>query len=352
MSQLKPYILMNPLYTTNSIDTNQSGFYQISPNTNNVTLRVGSNQIGLTGEIYLNKSILPNPVFQGYNGSSWVNFNATQGQQGIPGKDFTNAVNFNNLGSNIIVEPDVTLASIFASTFVDIASNISNVNIRSLEGGVLQINSNLSIDSIVLRQNSNVITMTSQPLPYQWDFTSNNTIDYNTVSYLKNTSIDTPFYGWGDTSNWIVKQGETIKKGQAVRISKETSSSNIVIIPITYTSYTGINPFTNPINMLGIATEDVTVATAGQKCRVCTKGITTVLCTNQCDSTAGFLFSQSISTIGIFGIVGKDGGIFSNTQPSPTSDYIIAGYFLETGSTVAANNNYALFYVEPKIQLI
>ena len=45
----------------------------------------------------------------------------------------------------------------------------------------IHMNSNLTVNSTELTQNSNVITITSKPLPYNWDFTGSQ----NTVTYLK-----------------------------------------------------------------------------------------------------------------------------------------------------------------------
>lgn len=341
MSQAKPSILVNPQYATNNLDTQQAGWYQIAPNNSNLALRVNYSNIDMQGEIRLNTSSIPY-VFQGNNGSAWVDFNAIQGVIGAPGIDFTNAVNFNNLGANASIGIQVPLASVFATSYANVAASLSNVNIRSLQGDSYQVNSNLAIDSIVLMQNSNIITISSQPIPYEWDFTDGK----NTVSYLKNATTNTPFYGWGETSKWIVQPGYNVIKGQAVRLSKESpSSTNIVIKPISYISLTGLNPFSTPFNMLGIATETVS---GGNTCIVCTKGITTALCTSNID-LSNFSPTTQILDVGINGLVGKDGGIFCTTQ-IPTVDYIRAGYFLESGIGLATGGNYTLFYVEPKIQ--
>ena len=337
MSQIKSTILVNPKITTNGIssDTQQAGWYQISPNSSNLALRVNNSNIGLSGEIQLNTTA---NKFQGYNGTVWVDFNSTQGPTGAAGKDFTNAVNFNNLGSNTASGSIVSLGSVFSTTYANVSANISNVNIRSLKGGNYQFNSNLSVNSMVLSQNSNVITMTSQPLPYTWDFTNGK----NTLSFLKNSSSDTPYYGWGETSNWIVQTGATVKKGQAVRLTRDSvSSTNIVITPITYTSLVGANQFTTPFNFLGIATQNV-IGNGNNSCVVCTKGVTTVLCTSNIAS--GFSPSTVIPFVGAPGIVGTDGGLFCNINQDPTVDYIKAGYFLESGSGLAINGNYVLFY--------
>jgi hypothetical protein len=338
MSQLKQSLLVNPAYATNNLDTHKAGWYQIQPNNSNIALRVAYSNIGFNGEIRLNTTVSP-AVFQGNNGSGWVNFNALTGPPGPRGEDFTNSVNFNNLTANTSPSSPVELGNIFSTTYANVAENISNVNIRSLQGSTYTINSNLSVNSISLTQNSNVITINSAPIPYKWNFTEN----HNTVSYLKNIGGN----GWGETSKWIVKSGITVNRGQAVRLTKDLLTSNIVIIPITYTSLTSISPFSTPFNMLGIATETVS---GGGICNVCTKGITTVKC-NSSNITGDFIITDNVSDVGIQGIVSKDGYIFCNTRQFPTVSYIRAGYFLESGN-VANNDNYCLFYVDPIVQLI
>jgi hypothetical protein len=339
MSLLKPAININPNYSTNSIDNGQAGWYQVSPTTSNLALRVSNSNIGITGEIKLNTTTIPSK-FQGYNGTVWVDFNATQGPQGAPGLDFTNTVNFNNLTANTYPSSIVGLGQIFATTQANIALNISNVNIRSLQGGNQSINSNLTVNSLVVSQNSNVITLTSQGIPYKWNFAN----PKNTISYLKNASSDSINYGWGDVSTWTVKNGINISKGQAVQITTNNASSNLAIIPINYTSLTSATPFNTNMNMLGIALEN---ASNGQTCNVCTHGITTVLCTS--NITSDFT-NTNIINVGLDGIVGKDGGIFcNNLYPLNINYYTRAGYFLESGN-LAANGNYVLFFVEPQIE--
>lgn len=342
MSLNKSFININPAFSTNNTDTLQAGLYQIAPNNSNLVIRVNTtSNIGLLGEIQLNTALYP-PIFQGYDGSGWVDFNATVGPTGPGGNDFTNAVNFNNLSSSTDSSIPVSLGSVFATTYANVAMNISNVNIRSLQGGEYTINSNLAVHSLNISQNSNVITLTSEPLPYTWDFSNSN----NTVTKLKNSSSDTVNYSWGETSKWIVKQGSTVLKGQAVQITNDTLSSNLVITPINYTSLIGVNPFTTPLNMLGIATQ---TSNGGNTCIICTKGITTVLCTS--NITSDFIGSSAVANVGLDGLVGKDGGIFCNTTPVPMVDYIRAGYFLESGTGVANNGNYALFYVDPRFEI-
>jgi len=335
MSKLISTIVTNPNYSTNQIDTKKAGWYQIKPNNSNIALRVSYSNIGLNGEIRLNNTVSP-PLFQGNNGVEWVTFNSIKEIKGDSGKDFTNAVNFNNLGESSEVGVNVKLGTIFSSNFVDVSQNLSNVNIRSLQGASYIINSNLSVISTELTQNSNVITINSKPLPYNWDFTGTK----NKVTNLKHISS-----GWGETSIWNVKNGVSVSKGQAVRLTKD-EFNNIVIIPITYNTLTNISPFNTPLNILGIATEN---ANSNETCSVCTKGITTVKCTN--NVSINFTRSDIVSDVGIIGIVGKDGFIVNNTKSHPIVNYIKAGYFLESGN-VASNDAYCLFYVEPFVQIV
>lgn len=346
---LKPTININPVYTTNNIDTLQAGLYQIAPNNSNLIVRVNTtSNIGLSGEIKLNTAISPY-IFQGYNGSDWLDLNASVGETGPPGKDFIDVVNFNNLPLPIDSSILVSLGNIFATTSINVISGYNDVNIRSLQGSTYIVNSNLTVNSVELFQSSNIITVSSLPLPYKWDFSGTN----NTITKLKNANIDNINYSWGDSSIWIVKQDITILKGQAVCITNDINNSipnsNLVIIPLIYTSLvnTDANPFTAPLNMLGIATQTV-IGGNGNTCVVCTKGITTVLCTDKI--TNNFFLTPNVATIGIDGIVGKDGGIFCNTNLNPTVNYVRAGYFLEHG-TIANNGDYALFYVEPRFQI-
>jgi len=341
MSRYQSSININPAYATNGLDAGVAGWYQISPTTSNLALRVASSNIGLTGEIQLTSNG-GSLVFQGYDGNNWVDFNATVGPQGAPGLDFTNAVNFNNLGSNTTPGIVVSRGEVFATTIANVAASLSNVNIRSIEGGDYTVNSNLDVKSIVVSQNSNVITLTSQGVPYIWNMEGSN----SAVSYLKNASGDTQYYSWGDTRIMKVKTGKNIVKGQAVRLDYD--SGDIVITPMEYNTLTGATPYNTPLNMFGIALQN---ASGGQSCYVCTHGITTVLCTN--NTTVDFTATSSVANSGLDGLVGRDGGIFCNTLTPATINYFPrAGYFLESGLNVASNGAYALFYVEPRVENI
>ena len=78
MSQYRPSVLVNPNYATNGIssDTQQAGWYQVLPNSSNLALRTSYSNIGLSGEIRLNTSVLPN-VFQGCTNLTNVTLSST-----------------------------------------------------------------------------------------------------------------------------------------------------------------------------------------------------------------------------------------------------------------------------------
>jgi hypothetical protein len=340
---LQPQTLFtNPQYATNNYDPQSAGWYTTSPSDSNIALRVAYSNLAIAGEIRLNSTTgmsgMTGPaVFQGYDGAAWVNMNPDAGPTGPAGADFTNQVNFNNLQPSPDMSTIVPLGSVFASTYVNVGAAISNVNIRSLQGGNVVING-ADVSTMVITQNSNIITLNSQPLPYVWDFTPN-----NLVSYYKSGGGDTVFKAFGDVSNWVVQSGAIITKGTAVQITRDITTANLVIAPLTYSPSTVINPFLTPYNILGIALEN---STGGQTCNVCVKGITTVLCTNSVGT--GFIPTAGISAVGLSGLVGCDAGIFCSSM-IPMGEYIRAGFFMESGLSIAGAGQYVLFYVDTKL---
>ena len=340
-------IFINPQYATNNYDANAPGWYVTSPSNSNLALRVQYSNLSIAGEIRLNSSTgatgptgsTGSNIFQGYDGSSWVDFNAVVGPTGSAGLDFTNQVNFINT-SNLSADTinPVTFGNVFSTTYSNVANNISNVYVRSLYAGNVTISSNDSIPSLLIAQNSNVITLTSQPLPYQWEFTSN-----AMIANYKSGSGDMVFKASGDVSQWLVKTGYSVVRGSAVRIANDGDS--VAIVPMMYSSTSHINPFAVPANVIGIALED---SIGGETCLVCTKGVTTVVCTN--NTSLDFNPTSGLSDVGLPGLVGCDSGIFCNSM-IPAGEYIRAGFFLESGLSIAGNNQYVLFNVDIKLSL-
>ena len=329
-------IYTNPQYATNNTDPHQAGWYITSPSNSNLALRVQNSNLTIAGEIRLNTATGP-ASFQGYNGASWVDFNALTGPTGAAGLDFTNQVNFINT-SNINADTIniVNVGEVFSSSYANVAANVSNVYVRGLVAGNVSISSDDSVQSLIISQNSNVITLTSQPLPYIWDYASN-----AAIAKYKSGSGDSVFKASGDISLWKVKTGATVVKGTAVRVAND--GANLAIVPMTYSPSAHLNPFATPANVIGIALQD---ASAGSNCMVCTKGVTTVVCTS--NVSIDFVTTAGLSDVGLSGLVGCDGGIFCNSMV-PAGEYIRAGFFLESGLSIAGNGQYVLFYVDTKL---
>ena len=71
------------------------------------------------------------------------------------------------------------------------------------------------------------------------------------------------------------------------------------------------------------------------------------------NTTTDFTATNNVASVGLDGLVGRDGGIFCNPLPPATINYFTrAGYFLESGATVASNYGYALFNVDPRVEYI
>ena len=337
-------VYINPQYTTNNYDAHAAGWYVTSPSNSNLALRVQNTNLNIDGEIRLyNTGPTGTSIFQGYDGTKWVNFNALTGPTGAAGLNFTDQVNFINTSNLAPISSNVTFGNIINTPFVNTALDISTVYARSLYAGNVTITSGNIISSMQIMQNSNVIILISQPIPYQWDFSSN-----AMITKYKSGSGDSVFKASGDVSKWLVKTGYNIVKGTAVRIvnSDSGTNSNIAIIPMSYIPSTHINPFANPANVIGIALEN---ASGGNSCRVCTKGITTVLCTS--NTSVDFVPTSSLSVVGLPGLVGCDGGVFCNGM-IPAGEYIRAGFFLESntgGSGIAGLGQYVLFNVDIRL---
>jgi hypothetical protein len=202
--------------------------------------------------------------------------------------------------------------------------------------------------SLNIENNTNYIKLTPQPQPYVWDFTTN-----NSISYLKSLVTDTKFKAFGKVGRWIVKAGQTIKAGSAVRLAVDVSLTQMVIESYTYTNSTYFNTPANQngLGFLGIALEN---KTGGQSCEVCTEGITTAIIGEYNDISI-----QSTNTVGPgrYAFVNTNGTVFtpSNlTSLNPPFIVPIAGYWVESKtityyiSGAVVDANLGLFYVRCK----
>ena len=311
-----------------------SGWYK-ERGTNSKTLRVANSNLMMPGSIRFNENT---DTFQGFNGSEWVTFNAIQGPQGEPGLNASQLFTFINLPEGYTGGPDER-GEVYSS------SGTTNVFLRSLQSGIVDINAGLTALALSIENETDYIKLTPQPQPYVWDFTTN-----NSITYLKSLVSDTKFKAFGKVGRWIVKTGQTIKAGSAVRLSLDVSLTQMVIESYTYSSLSDFNLSSNQegLGFLGIALEN---KTGGQSCEVCTEGITTAIMGDN-------VIIQSRSAIGPgqYAFVNTNGTVFTPNNLTSMSSLIapIAGYWLEkksityytTGTVVDAN--LGLFYVRCK----
>jgi hypothetical protein len=314
-----------------------SGWYK-ERGTNSKTLRVANSNLMMPGSIRFNENT---ETFQGFNGSEWVTFNAIQGPQGDPGMNASQIFSFINLPQGYTGGPNQR-GEVYSS------SGTTNVFLRSIQSGIVNINAGLTALSLNIENDTNYIKLTSQPQPYVWDFTTN-----NSISYLKSLVTDTKFKAFGKVGRWIVKAGQTIKAGSAVRLT--VSSNQIVIESYTYTNLTDFNYSYNQngLGFLGIALEN---KTGGESCEVCTEGITTAI-----NSESNDISISSIEAVkpGQYAFVNRNGKVFTPQNLTTMSPFIapIAGYWLEDtiityyASGPVVNANLGLFYVNVNIKL-
>jgi hypothetical protein len=311
-----------------------SGWYK-ERGTNSKTLRVANSNLMMPGSIRFNENT---DTFQGFNGTEWVTFNAIQGPPGDPGENASQLFTFINLPEDYTGGPNER-GEVYSS------SGTINVYLRSLQSGIVDINAGLTALALSIENETDYIKLTPQPQPYVWDFTTN-----NSISYLKSLVSDTKFKAFGKVGRWIVKTGQTIKAGSAVRLSLDVSLTQMVIESYTYTSFVDFNLSSNQegLGFLGIALEN---KTGGQSCEVCTEGITTAIL-----GFNGEISSRSAIGPGQYAFVNTNGTVFTPNNLTTMSALIapIAGYWLEkttitdytSGSVV--NANLGLFYVRCK----
>ena len=321
-------------------DVCQTGFYSVK-NSNTLHLRIQESKHNIEGIIRLNKSNKNEYVFEGYNGSKWVQFNAKQGEKGDTGNNFSNLFKFENcLESCSKLNYNNNNSGFIFKTLELNEDNSKNnlqdktvIEVRSLSSNYFTIN-NIKFKSIDIKTKDKEILLNPLPQPFNWDFTNLN------IKNMKSDDMDERFKAYGDVSKWSVKPNEQIYKGQAVRLIN--NNNQLQVIPLTYSPSINLNLFNNPKEFLGIALED---SSGKDNIDVCTKGITTIRCNiDESFISNEFMTNIHINQIGLSGIVSGCGFIF-NSPIKPLNDFVKAGYFLETGK-ITENTNYFLFFIE------
>jgi hypothetical protein len=295
-------------------DNNKAGWYMDRLH-NNKTLRVTDSDIMLDGIVRFNSN---NSTFQGFNGTAWVDFNATQGPAGSNGADGIASFSVSNLPSGETVDGEVYFGT------VD-----SELQFRAIKSGTFNANEAITgVNAITITKSDDYLTLGVNPQPYQWDFSSN-----NTVSYLKSSTSDSVFKAFGTISIWKVKSGSTVTAGTAVRMTLSSSGTNyaestteLVIEPYTFTA--SQQEIKEGSGVLGIALQTVS---SGNTCKVCTEGITTVIM-----GTGGGAGNQTSTVIdgpGAHGFIGYDAKVYNESLSTGiSSNTPSAGYWLERGT--------------------
>lgn len=313
-----------------------SGWYKERGN-NNKTLRLSDSNLMMKGTVRFNEKL---NLFQGFNGTTWVSFNAEKGDPGLRGNNASEIFNFTNLPNT-----DTTSGKIYQS------SNSTDVFLRSIKSGIVDINAGITgIQSLSITNDTNYVNLTPTPVPYVWDFTQNN---YNNYTFLKSSMSDAKFKAFGTVSKWIVAPNKTVTKGCAVRITIQTilSTQKLVIEPYTYMNINNFGTNLTGLGFLGIALE---TKSNGDSCEVCTEGITSVVLGNNNNITS----KNIIQGPGEIGFINNDGTIFIvNTIFNINIINFItnAGYWLESSNSGSGTEiqygQLGLFYVKGSVKL-
>lgn len=318
-----------PAQSSFSTDKGKAGWY-LDRLHNDKTLRVSDSDILLPGIVRFNRN---NNIFQGFNGTTWIDFNATKGDTGDNGADGISTFNIVNLP-----ETETNDGELYVNTVG------TDVNFRSLVTSTFDVNPAITgLNSIDIDKSDSYLTLTSTPRPYHWDFSSN-----NSISYLKSSLSATTMKAFGTISTWKVKS--TILAGMAVRISLSVSGTSynesttgIVIEPYTYSATQ--EEITEGSGILGIALQS---KSAGESCQVCSEGITTVMMGT--GNGAGNQTSTTIDGPGAHGFVGYDAKIYNESLSTGISTNTPSiGYWLERGTFSAGEA--VLFYVQTKFSM-
>lgn len=308
-------VLTSVRQTSNgTTDKGLAGWYK-DRISNSRTLRVSDSDLLMPGSIRFNSI---STTFQGFNGLTWVDFNALRGEKGDDGADAIDYYNVVNLPGDEDNQGEIY------SGKVD-----NNLNLRTLVPGKININPGmLNVDTISLQKSSNYVSITANPLPYVWDFSTN-----NTIYYLKSSLGDAKYKAFGKISKWKVKTTTNVTAGTAVRVTLSVSgtgynvnTTELVIEPYTYNA--SQQETKQGSGMLGIALQTVS---GGGTCEVCEEGITSVLMGN--GNGAGNQTGTNIDGPGAYGFIGYDGKVYNETISTGINNNTpVIGYWLEKGT--------------------
>ncbi len=285
------------------------------------TLRVANSNLMMPGAIRFNED---SNIFQGFNGEDWVTFNAEKGATGPAGNNASELFNFINLPTGLSGSGN---GEVYRN------SGETAVYLRTIKSGTYDLTSSVTgLQSLQITNDTNYITLTPQPRPYVWDFTSN-----NLITDLRG-EVNGKLKAFGQVSKWTVKTGKNIQKGFAVRITLDSINTKLTIEPYTYTNLSDfVNISQEGLGFLGIALED---KNSGESCEVCTEGITSAII----GANSPFTTTDTASGPGCYGFVSKEGKIFIPNPLTAITIAPIAGYWIE--KRTIGYGNLGLFYVK------
>lgn len=295
-----------------------TGWYRVR-NNEDVTLRLSNNNSEFSGSLRFNNN-LPIPIFQGYDGSKWVDFNAVKGDRGDKGTDFNETITLTNLKN----EKSSNIGNLFSSNYLD----KNEICIRSLESGVYNLNNKFH-HCLDIKDNNNGVSLTVNSRPHIWNLSNVDLIN------LKSNKEDLIFKCYGSIVKYQVAQDEIINKGQVVTL--DLSNNKLCIKKFSIDD--DYNEFIDSNFVVGVALQD---CLEGQSCLVCTEGITTVKVSPSYSSN--YLNDNEIK-FGSIGLINENSCLFKSLI-KPKGDYIKLGWFLEEKNTNDTENQYYLFYVK------
>lgn len=326
INMMKPF----PFPKEESDDENFTGFYA-SKNASQLNLRVQETDKELDGIIRLNKSspLSSEYVFEGYNGSKWVQFNALKGEKGDEGINKLNTYQFENINNSNSNNKGLILKNVKEE------GDNKKVVFRNLVSNPINYNNNqMSINTINIETSEDNIVLTSNSQPYNWDISS------LTINDMKTNTTSTQRISkcYGDISIIKVKNGVSIERGQFVSLEEE--NNKLVGVPFNYEGT--LNLFMKPVSVYGVSLETISLNSDKKTLKVCTRGITTVkYCEDNSKVDDNLMSLKQVEKVGTNGLLSKNGFVFNcPIKPNNGIDYIKVGTFLETGE-----KDYYLFNV-------
>lgn len=298
-----------PKFKTHEKEEDKFGGWYRYGNLNQVALRVSDSDIGLDGEIRFNRKA---KQFEGYNGKNWIILDSSKGDEGQAGKDFNEVVEF-------VCKEKTEGGFVISPSKLDTSKLESTVKVRKLISGMYTLNGEHKKD-ISIKENEENLRLSVNSKPHSWDYGNIN------LDELSTSNPDGSLKCYGETAIYLA--GENIQKGQIVQVVIE--DNKVVIKPLSYKNNGHApNLFSEVPNIAGIALRNVKAMHA---CRVCIKGITSVLVSNE----SSYLQIDNNVRDGNNALVNFEGKAVKANR-KPLHPYIKVGNFLGNHTIVKDN---------------